>query len=623
MYIDGSSKKKTNGSSDHLVNEVEEQSKITSKVGKGQPRVSTSGSAEGHANNPKILWNFEPTKGDASLLESPTHLREGEGQGQAKELKVVEVLPSGEKLNQCEINLGPFVHKDIVERVKQDLTPEEIKNFLSINTSFRSLGKPTDRVILTSDDLLPSSVKLQFARENNLKLNIELQTDDDAEMMIALMNDEDNKPLLANLEVIVLPDLSRGYISQLLGLLPNCCPNLTSFSCGDIENSLVLPDCRNLTSFSCGCVRQPLTLTNCPNLTFISFGDIILHKNDTIILPKELPNLQEINWEYISSHHLDIKSSFENLLTQVQKNFRMLAKPIILTGRDLLPSSVKLQFARENNLKLNIKLQTPAGSQTNNIKVMIDFINNPYNNHLLDNLKAIVLPDINDLNIDQIDILLGLLANLCSNLTSFSCKHVSSPLMLSNFINLTSFSTEDIHKPLTFTNCPNLISFSCSNIKQAVTFINCPNLTSFSCRYIENSLVLTDCPNLTSFLSSGIEEPVTFTNCPNLISFSCGYIENSLVLTNCPNLTSFSCGEIQYSLVLTDCPNLTSISLENITLNTNQTIIFPKELPYLKEIEWGEINPPHPDIKASLETLKAQIEARKSLKPKYGEEGGS
>lgn len=159
---------------------------------------------------------------------------------------------------------GPFMNKDIVDTV---MKISDTIGLASVNASFRKLlddPKERLRVVLTGKDLLdPKNEKVQFARENNLKLSIKLDKYDSIPML-AFMRNRDNIGLLNNLEAIHLPVIQaedNNYVHDLLNLMTSQCPNLVSFSCQAIYQNLTLPLLVNLKFFSCGYIADNITLT--------------------------------------------------------------------------------------------------------------------------------------------------------------------------------------------------------------------------------------------------------------------------------------------------------------------------------------------------------------------------
>lgn len=193
-----------------------------------------------------------------------------------------------------ESNYGPFVSKDIVSRVKEHvLSLQDIQNFLSINTSFRKLAKPRDRVILTVTDLLnPQNEKLQYAHENKFKLKVNLSNIGEIKAMIDFVKTLGNDDVLNKIDALHFPDvtvITESQVNELLELIAIFCPNLTVLSCKDIYagKKINMPPLKNLISFSCGNINllASVSLTQLENLRTFSCGYIagtILNLNENL-----------------------------------------------------------------------------------------------------------------------------------------------------------------------------------------------------------------------------------------------------------------------------------------------------------------------------------------------------
>lgn len=272
----------------------------------------------------EILKNFERSGSDAPLLGHSAYLTEE----QAKELKKLayegESKIQKKQLGQREIDYGEFQIQEIATEVGSHLTKEDLLNFLKTSTSLKRMEtKPKDRLVLKGSDLKQPKLlqeKLQFVRENNLKLNINLENKAEIEAMILFLKNKENADLLGNIEVFQLPDIHNenvDKVNELLNVLnllklPNLnslffgtifvdfnlpqFPNLATLSFGDLKTSINLPQMPNLAFLSFGYITQPLTLPQFPNLATLSFGDIWADLN----LPL-FPNLATLSFGKVNA----------------------------------------------------------------------------------------------------------------------------------------------------------------------------------------------------------------------------------------------------------------------------------------------------------------------------------
>ncbi len=121
----------------------------------------------------------------------------------------------------------------------------------------------------------------------------------------------------------------------------------------------------------------------------------------------------------ISSRHVENPEGLnsENLQSQVNK---------LLT----------IRFQDTEEFGVGLIKATITIKSIDDLKVAISYINNLEDKTLLVNIEAIKLEQIDNSNIEQINILLNLLAKHSPNLTSFSCGDIWKPLTLPAFANL-------------------------------------------------------------------------------------------------------------------------------------------------------------------------------------------
>lgn len=324
-----------------------------------------------------ILRNFETNTG-APLLGTSAFITAA----QAEELKKLveegdkqlqEKLDQLQKVEEEKIlqekmakrTYGPFLAKEIVENVIKEgnLTTDERKKFVSTNVTLRELAKPRERIILSVSDLLdPKNEKLQFAKENNLKLNVKLQNDEDIIKMISFMADSANSDLLKNLEVIQLGDIRAAIQlpagSEFIQLpdgrqviqLPDG-SELAQLPAGSELIKLPEPDGRDVVQLPDGSqvsIAQyliNLMATNCPNLISFSCRDLLSEDLDL----SELKNLTSVTFRSLLGGFLKI-SQLDNL-TNFSCN---------------ITSSATLEFSQLKNLKsISLGKMTVTGSMLN------------------------------------------------------------------------------------------------------------------------------------------------------------------------------------------------------------------------------------------------------------------
>ncbi|PWU05751.1 MAG: hypothetical protein C5B43_02855, partial [Verrucomicrobia bacterium] len=217
----------------------------------------------------------------------------------------------------------------------------------------------------------------------------------------------------------------------------------------------------------------------------------------------------------------------------------------------------KLEFVKQNNLELKIVLSAFKDYQN-----LIDFINNPSNQGILERIRIIEIGNINKTNLEVIQKLMNELnkkeAQL-KNLTSLSCGDITSNVTLTlpqSLVKLISFSCGTLSENTTLTfpqSLDKLTSFSCGNICENAAFTlpqTLEKLTSFSCGHIYQNATLAlhqTLDNLISFSCGTICSDATLIvpqKLDKLISFSCGDICEDATLTlplTLDNLNSFSC----------------------------------------------------------------------------------
>lgn len=219
----------------------------------------------------------------------------------------------GTSLPRRVVTYGPFKFKEIAFNVvRQCLIPKERINLLSISTSFRELaGNPVDRlrVVLTPTELLDvNNEKRKFAEDNKLKLKIRLTTNDDIHILTKLIQNSAIADLLNHCEAVTFEKYITGknkvQIESLLKLMGSKCPNLTSFSCKDLDMgaTFTLPiELKNLISFSCEVINMNASLTIPKELfnNLISFSCGSLHRGVILTLPEKLNNLTYFSCGYI------------------------------------------------------------------------------------------------------------------------------------------------------------------------------------------------------------------------------------------------------------------------------------------------------------------------------------
>lgn len=249
------------------------------------------------------------------------------------------------------VNYRPFVSKDLALAMLDTVTEPDRISLSSVNTSFRKLlGDPQDRlrVLLTTEDLVPGSEKLQFALDNEYMVSITYSFSEDARSALSAYNQfvlflEENPKLFSKIEILNLDHLEVLAGFKFQELLDSCTSlkaiklalikdqtlnfpeTLVSFSCigmmfvdlqfsDNLESfhsqcifqnvALGLP--ANLKSFSCDRAENPVVfrypestplvplnltghLIQVPEgLTSLSYGESLGGPNANLVLPKSL-----------------------------------------------------------------------------------------------------------------------------------------------------------------------------------------------------------------------------------------------------------------------------------------------------------------------------------------------
>lgn len=180
------------------------------------------------------------------------------------------------------------------EHVKFSITPSDLytptfwEQFTDLLDQMYG-QEPTDRITATG----------AFAPKSNIPINITVRTAEDAEKLIQFLNSPDSKKISTNIDKITINAVnvnSNKQIQDLLNLIPQKCPNITSLALGDImyDVNLTFPEgLKKLTSLSIQDIYERTVITfpeDLSSLKTLSTNGI----GGTLLIPRGLKSLIDI-----------------------------------------------------------------------------------------------------------------------------------------------------------------------------------------------------------------------------------------------------------------------------------------------------------------------------------------
>lgn len=482
-----------------------------------------------------------------------------------------------EKLKKDEIEAANLENaKEHIEKLKENISNliqelYKVTNNLDVLIRLITLSNPQfNGCWLNLSQLLdPQTTEYQLVSISKSKItlkNVLITNNNAVQAFINFIDNPNNSNLLDRITAVECETVDNNF-DTLLTQLSSKLPNLTSISCQDILTGVTvsLPEkLSNLVAFYCRNIQKNATLIfpkTFNNLICFYCQDV--HEHATLVLPEELNKLTSISFGSISPNSIVTYSKASSLTTlsfkwSTDKKIKQLVAQASNIKFD--PDSSRFQISKDNNLEIQITLETTDNTQ---IQSFINFIQDSHNTNFLNCIKTIVIGDILLSNQNLIKELTNLLSSRCPNLTSFSCDNIGGSNFALDFVDfkLPEFS--------------NLISFSCGRICSGAKLRltkRFDKLISFSCGAIDILAEL--------ILSSPV----------NLVSFSSGDMAGTLRLPPYLNkLESFQCrnifGTFEFPKSL---HSLNSFEAGNII---GASVVFPKELNNLNSFFCGDILP--------------------------------
>lgn len=235
-----------------------------------------------------ISENFDP-EGDKAVFiteEQANRLKKLGLEGEQKYQKalVEKNLPY---YGDRKPHYGDFEVKDVATNVfgtskgMEELSKEDRLNLLSTSTGMRGLMNERMRVVLNPTDLKVYNEKLQFARDHNLKINIqflvtdeEAAADKDADFNAFVAFAEKYPDLVANVEIIRLDCFITKERETELQKVFDGCISLNEFTCFSIMDGVTLKFSSNLTHLYASDIQNNVTLLFSSHLSFFEYWSL-------------------------------------------------------------------------------------------------------------------------------------------------------------------------------------------------------------------------------------------------------------------------------------------------------------------------------------------------------------
>lgn len=410
-----------------------------------------------------------------------------------------ELVSLGERLLfSLSNNMRSFKSKDVFSGVIQFLGTKQLKAMRLVSLAFRHLAQEKFCAVLNGSEITdPKNVKLQFG----LKIKIRLPEKDLKGLIGFFMNDR-NTHLAKRIDCIELLfdiDFSisrqKEELLELIKLLGDRCPNLGHLAFGNINANTILElkglnnltrvfvknihgtlilDLPKLTSFSCHDIDGSLVLTSLLNLS--SFSCYKISKYAKFILPEDLKS---------SCFFFDCNNISDDMNQEV---ISKLAESSNLSSLYYSSFDEKVIYTLSQ-----FKQLTSFHCETINQDIILELSK---------------LSNLSSFSFEKLGFCIKLKIKDWKSLSSLSCGTIRmhAILKLQNLPKLSSLSFKQIESEVELQDLPELAFISISHLKANLKVQKLPKLSLFSCENIEEkfSLRLKRLPNLSSFSCKNI-----------------------------------------------------------------------------------------------------------------------